>query len=324
MQGRNWLIPTLAIAIVLPVKADLFSFSTGTPDGRIAVGARPAGPSVLQIETADDFILSAKSTIINSASFYGLMPDSVPLSSIYDVGIAIYHMFPMDSINPPSGNVPTRTNSPSDTEFTSRDSGSSTLTFQAQTQGAFSAGNSVVNGIHPTPNSTTGGEGSVSGKEVLIQTDFTTNPIVLPAGHYFFAPKVGLSGGTNTNNPTVLPANLSAPGVELPGGAGTSAGDFLWLSANGPAQFTGDLQAWTRDSNLEPDWLRVGTDIIGPGPNGSSAPKFDMAFALNGETVPEDGVAVPEPSTWIMLAGAILLLSARYARNSRARSTFKP
>src|SRR5260370_26045242 len=168
MQLRNWLIPTLAIAIVLPVKADLFSFSTGTPDGRIAVGARPAGPSVLQIETADDFILSAKSTIINSASFYGLMPDSVPLSSIYDVGIAIYHMFPADSINPPSGNVPTRTNSPSDTEFTSRDSGSSTLTFQTQTQGAFSAGNSLVNRIHPIPHSTPHGQRPPPGTKLLI------------------------------------------------------------------------------------------------------------------------------------------------------------
>ena len=89
------------VVLIFPVKADMFSFSTGTPDGRIAIDARPAGPSTLKIGTADDFILSAKSTIINSASFYGLVPDSVPLSSIYDVGIAIYHMFPTDSQNPP-------------------------------------------------------------------------------------------------------------------------------------------------------------------------------------------------------------------------------
>ena len=122
----------------------------------------------------------------------------VRASSIYDVGIAIYHMFPTDSQNPPLGNVTTRANSTSDTEFTSRDSGSSTLTFQASAQGTFSAGNSVVNGIHPLPNSLTGGEGSVSGQEVLITTEFT-NPIVLPTGHYFFAPEVALSNGTVTN-----------------------------------------------------------------------------------------------------------------------------
>jgi hypothetical protein len=286
MRFRTWAVPVLAITLIVPAKADLFSFSTGNPDGRIAVGAHPAGPSTLQIESGDDFILSAQSTIINSASFYGLTPDSVPLSSIYNVGIAIYHIFPMDSQTPPSGKVTTRVNSPSDTEFTSRDSGSSTLTFQASPQGAFAAGNSVVNGIHPLPNSTTGGEGPVSGQEVLITTNFT-NPIVLPAGHYFFVPEVELSGSSNT-----------------------SAENFLWLSANGPVQFPGDLQTWTRDSNLEPDWLRLGTDIIGPATDGSPAPKFDMAFSLNGETV-------PEPSSWIMLAGAVILLLARYAKKLR-------
>ena len=288
-KSQYWLglrrpVPLLAIVLIIPVKADVFSFSTGTPDGRIAIGARAAGASTLQIETADDFILSAKSTIINSATFYGLMPESVPLSSIYDVGIAIYHLFPADSQEPPSGNVPTRVNSPSDTEFISRDSGSGTLTFQAQAQGTFSANNSVVNGIHPIPNSTTGGEGPVSGQEVLITTNFA-NPIELPAGHYFFAPEVKLSSTGD-------------------------AGTFLWLSADGPSQFTGDLQAWTRNSDLEPDWLRVGTDIIGPGPNGSAAPKFDMAFALDGETV-------PEPSSWTLLA-AIVLLCANSARTRAA------
>lgn len=50
------------------------------------------------------------------------------------------------------------------------------------------------------------------------------------------------------------------------------AGEFLWLSAPKPivppgtpfpAGFT-DLQSWTRDAALEPDWLRVGSDIVGP------------------------------------------------------------
>jgi len=46
-----------------------------------------------------------------------------------------------------------------------------------------------------------------------------------------------------------------------------------------------DLQAWIRNSNLAPDWLRIGTDIVG----GATAPAFNMTFSLAGETVPEAG-----------------------------------
>src|SRR5262249_18832454 len=46
-----------------------------------------------------------------------------------------------------------------------------------------------------------------------------------------------------------------------------------------------DLQAWIRNSNLAPDWLRIGTDII----DGPTPPTFNMAFSLSGETVPEAG-----------------------------------
>jgi len=56
-------------------------------------------------------------------------------------------------------------------------------------------------------------------------------PIDLAANHYFFVPQVELEG---------------------------RAGNFLWLSAPGPPLFTGDLQMWIRNADLEPDWLRVG------------------------------------------------------------------
>jgi len=46
-----------------------------------------------------------------------------------------------------------------------------------------------------------------------------------------------------------------------------------------------DLQAWIRNSNLTPDWLRIGTDIVG----GATAPNFNMTFSLTGESVPEAG-----------------------------------
>src|SRR5262249_7804533 len=65
-----------------------------------------------------------------------------------------------------------------------------------------------------------------------------------------------------------------------------TGGDFLYLSAPRPivspgTPFTGDLQAWIRNANLAPDWLRIGTDIIG----GTPVPTFNMTFSLTGDTV---------------------------------------
>ena len=42
---------------------------------------------------------------------------------------------------------------------------------------------------------------------------------------------------------------------------------------------------------LDPDWLRIGTDIVG----GTTPPTFNMAFSITGVD------AVPEPSTWAMM-----------------------
>ena len=250
----------LGCLLALPAAADPFSFSTGTPDGRIGTLSRPASASGIQTETADDFILG-HATSITSATFFGLIPTGTPLSSISDVEIEFYHVFPGDSANPPSGNVPSRTNSPGDVEIGSatRDSADGSLTFtRSPVSSGFGVLNTVVNGINKFPNQFTGGEGSATGDEVLITVDFTT-PVELPADHYFFRPEALLSGG----------------------------GNFLFLSAAGPSLFTGDLQSWTRNDDLAPDWLRIGTDITHQGP-------FDAAFSLT-------GTVVPEPSTWAMM-----------------------
>ena len=107
---------SLAVALIAmdcaaPARADQFSFSTGNPDGRIGTLSRPASPGKLQTETADDFVLS-RPTGLDHASFYGLIPSGASVSDISRVEIEFYHVFPKDSANPPSGNVPTRTNSP--------------------------------------------------------------------------------------------------------------------------------------------------------------------------------------------------------------------
>src|SRR5207302_1064 len=114
---------------------------------------------------------------------------------------------------------------------------------------AFLAANSVDLGINPAPAQTTGGEGPVTGQEVRFTASFTP-AISLPADHYFFVPQVLLTPSTS---------------------------HFLWLSAPGPSS-PGDLQAWISNAQLDPDWLRVGTDIVG----GVPAPKFNASFALFG------------------------------------------
>jgi hypothetical protein len=134
----------------------------------------------------------------------------------------------------------------------------------------------VLNGIFPKPNFQTGGEGPITGQQVLFTITFTT-PFTLDADHYFFVPQVGLS---------------------------TPNAEFYWLSGQRPTSpaFSPDLQMWVRNENLAPDWLRVGTDIVG----GNPAPTFNGAFSLNGETV------VPEPSSIVRLfSGAVGLLSRR-------------
>jgi hypothetical protein len=184
------------------------------------------------------------------------------LANITNVEVEIYHIFPQDSANPPSGNVPSRMNSPADVEIdtATRDKGPGTLRFSTSLLNAnFSVLNTVVNGINKKPLNTTHGEGPATGEEVEITITFTT-PIVLPAGHYFFRPEVLVTGG-----------------------------DFLYLSAPRPivspgTPFAGDLQAWIRNSNLLPDWLRIGTDIIAGNP-----PTFSMTFSLTGNTVPDAG-----------------------------------
>jgi hypothetical protein len=233
-----------------------FFFTTGSPDGAIAFGSRTADASRVEIEAADDFQLS-RHTKITEATFTGLLPDGAPTSTIAEVAVEIYHVFPADSANPPSGRVPSRTNSPADNALDDRNSLENTLGFAAEvTQLHFSAANSVLNGIHPSPNQTTGGEGPARGEEVKFTVTFDP-PFDLPADHYFFVPQVRLTSG-----------------------------EFLWLSAPKPVFVKGkplatDLQAWIRNSDLDPDWLRIGTDIVG----GNPPPTFNGAFSVSGEIV---------------------------------------
>jgi hypothetical protein len=229
--------------------------NTGAVDGKMGALSRRPSAGKIETETADDFNLQ-QTTVIKSATITGLIPTGAPLTNIFNVEVEIYHVFPLDSNTLRNIGVPSRTNSPSDVEISSatRDGSTGTLSFVAATVAAnFTATNTVVNDTLTLGSSFTG-------QEVEITITFTS-PIVLPAGNYFFRPEVEVING-----------------------------DFLYLSAPRPivspgTPFAGDKQAWIRNPNLAPDWLRIGTDIVG----GATPPTFNMTFSLTGETIPEAG-----------------------------------
>ena len=139
---------------------------------------------------------------------------------------------------------------------------------------SFTVANTVVDGIHPSPNQFTGGEGPATGQEVRFTVGFSPT-VTLPADHYFFRPEVQLTDGK-----------------------------FLWLSAPRPIVPPGtpfspgstDLQTWIRNGGLAPDWSRIGTDITHQGP-------FNATFSLTGATV-------PEPSALLLLGIGFAVLGA--------------
>ena len=256
-----------------------FSFTTGSPDGALGALSRPAG-SGSETETADDFVLT-QPTVVSGATVHGLLvPTGTVVPRATNVEVEIYHVFSPNSndsdVNRTSGpptfstaSVPTRVNSPADVEIAAatRDSGDGGLSFATTSIAAvFTVRNTVVNGINKKPNQLTHGEGQATGEEVEIDITFNT-PLLLPADHYFFRPEVQVNGG-----------------------------NFLFLSAPRPittgTQFpagTTDLQAWIRNSELKPDWLRIGSDIINGNPPTFFPATFNMTFSLSGNSIPAAG-----------------------------------
>jgi hypothetical protein len=280
-------IAAFALAAMLEMPAiGAVIYNNLTPNNLMAIATRPETGGGFEIEAGDDFVLSSQ-TLINSVSFVGLVvPGTGGTPSISDLVMEMYRVFPLDSNAVRTPNVPTRANSPSDVAFDSRDAGE--LTFTSSVLAAsFTALNSVQpGGIHPSPGQTTNGNGAITGQEIRIDVAFT-NPFNLPADHFFFVPQVALTNG----------------------------GQFYWLSASRPitgagtTPFAPDLQAWTRDAFLDPDWLRVGTDIVG----GATPPTFNTAFSLEGTATPEAG------TTGLFAAGLTLigLLRRRFTSSAK-------
>jgi len=281
--------------LVVTTAAGAELYNNLTPNNSMAVATRPDSAGAFEIEAGDDFILGTQ-TSLTSASFIGLIVNSSGgATTISDVTTEIYRVFPLDSnvgrtSGPPNFStpqVPTRVNSPSDVAFDSRDSAmTGQLSFTSTVlSSTFTALNSIQpGGVHAFPDQTTGGNGPLTGEEVEIDVNFTS-PIDLATGHYFFVPQVLLSNGAQ----------------------------FEWLSASRPISGAGttpimpDLQAWTRDAKLDPDWLRVGADIVG----GTTPPTFNLAFELSGTS------SVPEPGPLGLLAiGMLGLITVRRPRRT--------
>jgi len=158
--------------------------------------------------------------------------------------------------------------------FDSRDNAGGSLNFSVSTLSAsFTASNSVQpGGIHPKPGQTTGGNGLSPAKRWNLRRLY--DRAYLTGGSLFLVPQVLLDNG-----------------------------DFLWLSASRPivapgTPFAPDLQSWTRDEFLDPDWLRIGTDIVGA----RRRQTFNMSFSLNGTT------DVPEPGSMTLFGSGLAIL----------------
>jgi hypothetical protein len=281
------------IALVLtgllgsPAQGSSTVFDTGSPDGLMAALSQPAA-SGAEYETADDFILATTTTTLDGATFTGLIPTG---STVEGVTVEIYRIFPLDTDTTRNPEVVTRLNSPSDVMLTSRNSSDGSLAFSdTELSPSFTAANSVqFNGVHPKPGQMTGGSGPVTGEETTFDITFAT-PLTLTGGHYFFVPQVQLDDDNSFFWLSAPKPIEEAPGIPFPSGVT-------------------DLQGWIRDANLDPDWSRIGTDIVG---NGS----FNFAFSLSAVD------AVPEPTTWsVMLVGFLCLGTAVRGRaNGRPSS----
>src|SRR5215831_19309856 len=106
---------SVGLVAAAPAMADVFSFSTGNPDGKLGSLSQPPGLG-LETETADDFVLT-DATVISRAIVHGLIASGSDASDIKQVEVEVYHVFPEDSDTTRTPAVVTRANSPADVEI---------------------------------------------------------------------------------------------------------------------------------------------------------------------------------------------------------------
>ena len=273
----------LAILAVSPACADPFFFSTGNPDGLIATASRPDIAGRPEIESADDFVLT-QTTHITGGYVHRPLTGGASLASIGQVVVEIYRVFPNDSdvgrtSGPPTfstAQVPTRVNSPSDDAFATRSSTAAELMFIAAIRASVLHREQLgpqrdppdARPVHRRRRRGDRPGGPVQ-RDLLDAARPARRPLLLRPAGPVDERRVLLALGAAADRP---------PGHAVPG------------------RVT-DLQSWIRNAALDPDWLRVGTDITHQGP-------FNAVFSLTGDTV----AAVPEPETYALLLAGLGLL----------------
>src|SRR6516164_9517406 len=176
--GPLVVLATMFFSGIASAQNTYFFVSTGNTDRKLGALSRPASAGKLETETADDFVLN-QTTVITGATIIGLISPATPLADITNVEVEFYHRFPTDSANPDplAGNVPSRTNSPSDVEIdtATRDGSLGTLRFAVRLLNANSSvPESVLNGIKKKPEDpTTHGDGPATGEGVEMGSTFT-------------------------------------------------------------------------------------------------------------------------------------------------------
>src|SRR6516225_12141171 len=87
---------SVGLTAALPAAADVFFFSTGSPDGKLGSLSQPPSTGNPETETADDFVLT-DATVISRATIHGLIPAGLDVSSIQRAEVELYRIFPKDS-----------------------------------------------------------------------------------------------------------------------------------------------------------------------------------------------------------------------------------
>src|ERR1700684_2929066 len=93
MYSQTYQIVMIAALLAAPISADTIFFSTGNPDGKIAVASRPDSAGPIEIEAGDDFVLTSD-TSLRSATFTGRFTGN---EAVGQVRVEIYRVFPLDS-----------------------------------------------------------------------------------------------------------------------------------------------------------------------------------------------------------------------------------
>jgi hypothetical protein len=242
-------------------------FDTGAPDGSVAAqsGAR-LGFTYTGFSTADDFIL-LNDSFVSGGTFTGLITPPIAFTDIVNVTIGIYSVSPTDAFgnpNPSPGGL-----------LATRASASGQITYTRESSDVDTATRTVPTATRPIP---------FFGGGLTIDFAFP-DPILLPAGHYFFSPQVVV---TNV-----------VPGPPEPG-------SFYWLSAPWPVgdPATDYSASFRGNGDIGPPFWIPLSYALQDGP-------YNTSFSLRGEATPEPA------SAWLILAS----LAAIAGKAARTRLT---